>query len=89
MGGDPRQQTTDIPESSHYGLHKDMNDHLRTKSDAAGNHMRPQRGNSGAQIRDNFTREERLDALADFYRTNKVKYPDAAKDFFHQHPELE
>ena len=50
--------------------------------------MRPQRGNSGADIWDNFTREERLQALAEFYKGPGAKYGDVAEDFFKQHPEL-
>jgi hypothetical protein len=38
--------------------------------------MRPQRGNPGARIRDNFTRQERLDALAEFYKHFRDKYLD-------------
>ena len=54
-----------------------------------GNHMLPQRGNSGSRIRNNFARSERLNALADFYRQNANKNPEAALDFFKQHPTLE
>ena len=88
MGGDPKQSLTDIPVPRHQRLHKDLNHFLRGKTDAAGNHMRPQPGNSGAKIRGNFTREERLDALAQFYKRNRSKYRDAARDFFKQHPHL-
>jgi hypothetical protein len=92
MGGDPKQPTTGMPKDTHRGasesLHNDLNDFLRGQTDAAGNHMRPQRRNSGAKIRDNFTREERLNALAEFYKTFRKKYPDAARDFFNQHPHL-
>ena len=38
-------------------------------------------------IRDNFTRQERIDATGEFYNKNQDKYPDAARDFFKQHPE--
>ena len=51
-------------------------------------HMRPQRGNSGADIGINFTREERLQALAEFYKGPGAKYGDVAEDFFKQLPEL-
>ena len=92
MGGDPKQPSTPMPRAPHRGagdsLHNDLNDFLRGKTDAAGNHMRPQPGNSGARIRDNFTRQELLNALADFYKKYCDKYPDAARDFFHQHPGL-
>jgi hypothetical protein len=49
----------------------------------------PKRGNPGVRIRDNFTREERLKALAEFYKGPGSNYTDAAADFFSQHPELE
>ncbi|REJ90922.1 MAG: hypothetical protein DWQ35_15675 [Planctomycetota bacterium] len=88
MDGDPKQPTTTMPETDHKQLHKDLNDHLRTKTDGAGNHMRPQRGNPGSKIRDNFSRQELLEATAEFYKNNIDKYPDAACDFFKQHPHL-
>lgn len=50
--------------------------------------MRPQRGNPGAKIRDNFTLEERRAAMAEFYKKFGDKYPDAVRDFFNQHPHL-
>jgi RHS repeat-associated protein len=88
MGGNKNQKLTDLSPATHKKLHKDLNDFLVKQKDAMGNHMRPQRGNSGARIRGNFTRAERLDALAGFYRQSRVKYPDAARDFFSQHPHL-
>lgn len=51
-----------------------------------GNHMRPQRGNSGAKIIKNFGREQCVAALCEFYRGPGAKYEGAAKDFFKQHP---
>jgi len=89
MGGEPKQKKTPVPKDTHTDLHRDLNKFLRDKEDAAGNHMRPQRGNSGADIADNFTRQERLEAMAEFYKKFRDKYPDAARDFFKQHPELE
>ena len=89
MGGDPKQPLTDIPVPDHQALHKDLNDFLHGKTDAAGNHMRPQRGNSAADIQQDFTRQERLDAIAEFYKKFRATYPDAARDFFKQHPHLE
>jgi len=50
--------------------------------------MRPQRGNSGAKTQANFTRTERLQALADFYKGKWAQYKDAVVDFFTQHPGL-
>jgi len=77
-----------LEEQVHKDLHKDLNDYLKNKTDSFGNHMRPQRGNSGQKIRQNFTRQERLEALRDFYRGPGAKYKDAANDFFNQHPGL-
>ena len=92
LGGDPKQHTTSISKDTHRGagvaLHNDQNNFLRGKTDAAGNHMRPQRGNSAADIKQNFTRQQRLDALAEFYKEFSDKYPEAAHDFFIQHPHL-
>ena len=85
MGGDPKQKLTDMPVDQHKQLHKDLNDHLVEQTDDFGNHMRPQRGNSGEKIRKNFTDDQRRDAMAEFYKKNDSKYPDAAKDFFDQH----
>ena len=86
--GDPDQGLTKLPRSEHQGLHKDLNDFLRDIMDEFGNHMRPQRGNSGQDILRNFGRDKVLEALRDFYRKFTDKYPEAARDFFKQHPEL-
>ncbi|EIX6435676.1 hypothetical protein MKU92_004703 [Salmonella enterica] len=80
-----------LDEVDHRQLHKDMNDFLVGKTkiiDGKNVHMRPQRGNSGSVIRDNFGRSERLDALAEFYKGPGAKYKDVVEDFFKQHPEL-
>lgn len=58
-------------------------------NEITGTSMRPKRGNSGRIIRRNFARQERLDALAEFYTNNKKKYPEASAEFFSQHPELQ
>ena len=93
MGGDPKQPTTPLPMDTHRGagdsLHNDLNAFLRSKTDAAGNHMRPQRGNSGKKIRGNFDRQTRLQVMAEFYKTIGAKYRTAARDFFNQHPHLQ
>jgi RHS repeat-associated protein len=89
MGGDPDQPLTDIVSPGHRLLHKWLNQALRNVFDDFGQHMRPQRGNSGAVIRQNFSRQERLEALADFYKYKEgAMYTEAARDFFKQHPEL-
>jgi Pretoxin HINT domain len=88
MGGDPNQELTLLRRGDHLQLHRDLNGFLRGIEDAMGNHMRPQRGNSGYNIRETFTPQQRLDALAQFYRMYQRTYPDAARDFFRQHPGL-
>jgi RHS repeat-associated protein len=87
-GGDPKQELTRIPESQHKDLHRDMNDFLREQTNEDGYHMRPQRDNSGSDIQKTFERNELLDALKRFYEKFRDKYPEPAKDFFKQHPEL-
>ena len=88
LGGDPDQKLTTMWDPDHIELHRDMNDFLANKLDARGNHMRPQKGNSGRDIRNNFSRQERLEAEAEFYTLFADTYPDAAADFFAQHPGL-
>lgn len=88
LGGAPNQTLTRLFEETHKNLHRDLNNFLRKIVDGFGNHMRPQRGNSGQVIRQNFARQQRLEALRDFYRGLGAKYKEAASDFFKQHPEL-
>jgi RHS repeat-associated protein len=86
MGGPAKQKLTMMKESSHKALHKDLNKHLVKQTNAAGKHMRPQRGNSGALIQQRFSPAQRLKAMSSFYKQNVFKYPGAAKDFFMQNP---
>ncbi|RBP48517.1 polymorphic toxin-type HINT domain-containing protein [Arenicella xantha] len=86
LGGDPKQKLTDLDPEDHRNLHNDMNDFLSDKTDDFGNDMRPRRGNSAEVIQENFTRDQCIDALCDFYDGPGAKYEDAAKDFFEQHP---
>lgn len=91
MGGKHNQNLTKLTDTDHKQLHRDMNDFLvgKTKNINGGTvHMRPQRGNSGKKIRLNFTRTERLRALADFYKGKGAQYKDAVFDFFIQHQGL-
>jgi uncharacterized protein RhaS with RHS repeats len=88
MGGDPDQPLTDMSRSSHQDLHNTMNKFLEQYTDEAGNNMRPTSNNSGQDIKTNFPRAERLDALKDFYNGPGAQWPNAAQDFFTQHPEL-
>ena len=89
MGGKRNQPTTILTVTEHKRLHRDLNDFLKGKTNSAGNHMRPQRGNSGRTIRKTFTTAERRAAMAEFYTKFREKYPTAAKDYFAQHPDLE
>ena len=88
LGGAAGQPLVRLNESTHQNLHRDLNNFLRTREDSFGNHMRPQPGNSGVIIRQNFTRQERLEALRDFYRGPGSIYTEAATGFFAQHPGL-
>jgi RHS repeat-associated protein len=91
LGGDPSQPLTDLPvagSGGHVELHKELNDFLAKRRKPTGEHMRPQRGNPGSKIQGTFTRQERLEALRDFYKAHADKYPEAAEDFFKQHPGL-
>jgi hypothetical protein len=88
MGGNSRQSLTRMSKEMHDELHKDLNDFLRQRTNAAGDHMRPQSNNSGEQIQIRFSTAERRQAMADFYRQYGDKYADAARDFFAQHPNL-
>jgi len=96
MGGDPNQTTTTMERSEHQELHKDLNKHLENYKNNKGEtykngnvkSMRPGRGNSRAIIQRNFSRQERLKAVGDFYKQTGAKYENAARDFFNQHPHL-
>jgi hypothetical protein len=85
MGGDPGQPLTTMPASHHQRLHVLLNRFLRTKTNSRGEDMSPRRGNSGQRIRGNFPRDERLDALKDFYEKYGEEFPRAAGGFFDQH----
>jgi hypothetical protein len=87
MGGDPNQPTTTMPVDQHQELHQDLNDFLKDYTDGKGNDMSPRRGNSGANIRENFSAKDRIKAMFDFYKEHNDKYPEAAKDFSDQHPQ--
>jgi RHS repeat-associated protein len=87
MGGDPDQSLTPMDTKDHQQLHQDLNDFLKDNIDGNGNDMMPRSNNSGQDIRDNFSRQQRIDALGEFYRQNQNAYPDAARDFFSQHPD--
>lgn len=82
MGGDPDQSLTQMSESRHRQLHKDLNDYLYEQKNAVGNHMRPQRGNPGWKIQENFTPQQRIDVMKSFYDTYKWTYPNVRYDFY-------
>lgn len=73
--------TIEIPEQMHKDLHRDLNDFLEKKTDDLGESMRPKRGNSGQDIRERFSPQERYDAIRDFYEENKNKYPEVHEHF--------
>ncbi|OCG42032.1 hypothetical protein A9G25_04700 [Gilliamella sp. Bif1-4] len=91
-GGKSKQPLTIIDEDIHRQLHKEMNAFLVKKTKKLNDerivHMRPQRGNSGGKILENFGRKKVLNALAEFYKGPGAKYTEVAEDFFKQHPEL-
>ena len=82
MGGAPDQELTPMSISRHQELHKDLNNFLVEKKNALGQHMRPQPRNSGLQIRTNFNRTQRFEAMKQFYDKNWIKYWDARWDFY-------
>lgn len=82
MGGDPKQTLTPLSKSLHNDLHRDLNDFLKLQTDDFGNHMRPQRGNSGFDIQFRFDRPLRIDVMKTFYDTNRFVYPRSRFDFY-------
>ena len=88
MGGAKNQKLTSMKTSNHQQLHRDLNGHLSGYTNSAGLSMRPSSINSGPKIQGNFSRTERLGAMADFYKGKGRKYKSAANDFFTQHPGL-
>jgi len=96
MGGKSNQELTKMERSEHQELHKDLNKHLDNYKNSNGDKfkngnlrsMKPGRGNSAQRIQTNFSRQERLNAMRDFYKQTGAKYGDAARDFFNQHPNL-
>ena len=77
LGGDVRQPLTNISESRHVELHKDLNTYLDAIRDSYGNGMRPKRGNSGFNIQKNFSQEMRFNTIKNFYDLHQIKYWDA------------
>lgn len=84
LNGPAQQDLTTMSRHRHDMIHRDLNDHLYAVTNPLGQHMRPQRGNPGGRITSNFTREQIIQALRDFYRKYGHKYPDAARDFYRQ-----
>ena len=82
MGGNPNQPLTDIGESRHRQLHRELNDFLFEQQNAAGNHMRPQSNNSGLDIQNNFSPQQRQNAMRQFYDANKWRYPVVRNNFY-------
>lgn len=88
LGGDPDQPLTTMPRSEHVDLHRTMQQFMRQQTNADGDHMAHSCVNSGDRIQEIFSRPERLDALARFYRGLGARFASAARDFFSQHPTL-
>lgn len=83
IGGKKAQSLTPMSEHRHRNLHRDLNEHLYNERSEDGSfHMRPQRGNSGENIINNFKPERRFDAIKNFYDINSFKYGDAKFDFY-------
>ncbi|MDR3707837.1 MAG: hypothetical protein P4L33_06035 [Capsulimonadaceae bacterium] len=80
-GGDEAENIIVMPKTQHRELTSDMNKFMRNVKNDLGD-MQARRGNSGEKIQDNFTPEERNNALRRFYAHYKDKYPEAAKQFF-------
>ena len=94
LGGDPKQQTTEMTRTEHHELHNDLNKHLDNYQNTKGatykngnlKTMRSGPGNSRSRIGNNFSRGERIQAMKDFYKGAGAKYNKAAEHFFKQHP---
>jgi hypothetical protein len=70
---------TNLTAAQHTKLHKKLTQHLKTYTKTLANgkkvDMLPRRGNSGRDVRQNFSKQERLHALSDFYKKyEKGKY---------------
>lgn len=82
LGGPEKQPLTDMSKSRHKMLHKELNEYLRNQTDGEGHHMRPQKGNPGARIRNYFDESSRINALKNFYDSHPLRYWDAGYDFY-------
>jgi hypothetical protein len=90
LGGAKKQNLAELRARVHHDLHRELNAFLRGIVDLQGRHMRPQRGNSGAAIRANFTPAQRIQAMADYYNGpgNRLKFRNARREFFSMFPSL-
>ena len=82
LGGATDQELTTMSVSRHKQFHKDFNEYLYQQRNEKGEHMRPQRGNSGMIIRENFKFSVRFDTTRHFYDSHPLKYWDARWDFY-------
>ena len=82
LGGDTDQPLTEMSKSRHLELHKEMNEYLKDITNENGQNMRPTRGNSGRDIKANFSPEMRFNTAKDFYDQHPIKYWDARWDFY-------
>jgi len=86
--GFPRNQTlVRMSTPQHQALHRDMNNFLKGRTNDAGQNMCPRPGNSGQDIRSNFSQAERFNAVRDFYQQYGNNYPAAATSFSGQFPD--
>ncbi len=90
MGGDPNQPLVNMDPADHQFLHSILNTFLhRSKyTDEYGNSMSPSQFNKGLDIQQNFSSQERQQAMADFYNKYGNLFPEARDGYFSQFPEL-
>ena len=90
LGGAKDNGIASLRAGVHQDLHRELSAFLRGITNAEGKHMRPQRGNSGEVVRENFPTKERVQAMADYYSGpgNRLKYRNARREFFRLFPEL-
>ncbi|TGX79430.1 hypothetical protein E5358_14905, partial [Palleniella muris] len=82
-GGTDEQVLTPVPESLHREMHKEMNQYLYEMRTSDGlHHMRPQRGNSGSIIQNQFSTGQRFSAMKNFYDLHPFKYAHTRYDFY-------
>ena len=79
---DVSEGSKEIYSNQSANLDDSMKIYLKEKKHMNGNHMRPQKGNSGKDIQRNFDRQQRIDVLKGFYNKYPLKYWDPKLDFY-------